>query len=82
MPEPATPPRKPDAEPPRLRTVGVEPPHPAPVALPPDPRKAGYGLPPSAFGPTGLGTAAARIVPKPAGARPPEAPEPDRRVKP
>jgi len=60
MPEPATPPRKPDAEPPRP----------------------GPGLPPSVFGPTGLGTAAARVVPKPAGARPPEPPEPDRRVKP
>ncbi len=44
--------------------------------------KPGAGLPPSAFGPTGLGTAALRIVPRPAGTRPPEAPEPDRRVKP
>ena len=50
-----------------------------PPAAPPRP---GSGLPPSAFGPTGLGTAAARIVPKPAGVRPPEAPEPERRVKP
>ena len=57
MPEPATPPRKPDTEPPRP----------------------GPGLPPSAFGPTGLGTAAARVVPRPHGA---EAPEPDRRVSP
>ena len=39
-------------------------------------------LPASAFGPTGLGTAAARVVPRPAGTRPPEAPEPDRRVNP
>ncbi|EOD60154.1 hypothetical protein [Amycolatopsis vancoresmycina] len=39
-------------------------------------------LPASAFGPTGLGTTAARVVPKTGGARPPEAPEPDRRVKP
>jgi hypothetical protein len=60
MPEPTTPPRKPDAEPPRP----------------------GTGLPPSAFGPTGLGTAAARVVPKTAGHRPPAAPEPDRRVTP
>ena len=58
MPEPATPPRQPDAP-----------------GRPP-------ALPASAFGPTGLGTAAARVVPRPAGARPPEAPEPDRRVKP
>ncbi|RSM35434.1 hypothetical protein DMA12_44475 [Amycolatopsis balhimycina DSM 5908] len=61
--------------------MGAEPPHPAPGALPPDPRTAG-GLPASAFGPTGLGTAAARVVPRPAGTRPPEAPEPDRRVNP
>ena len=58
MPEPVTPPRKPDAGPPRP----------------------GPGLPASAFGPTGLGTAAARVVPR--GTRPPAAPEPDRRVKP
>jgi len=60
VPEPVTPPREPDAEPPRPGTP----------------------LPASAFGPTGLGTAAARVVPRPAGTRPPEAPEPDRRVKP
>ncbi|WP_206796813.1 hypothetical protein [Amycolatopsis sp. MtRt-6] len=60
MPEPVTPPRKPDVEPPRP----------------------GTGLPASAFGPTGLGTAAARIVPRSGGTRPPAAPEPDRRVKP
>jgi hypothetical protein len=54
MPEPATPPRTPDPEPPRP----------------------GPGVPPSVFGPTGLGTAAARVVP----AHP--APEPDRRVTP
>ncbi|MFJ7218010.1 hypothetical protein [Amycolatopsis sp. NPDC098790] len=41
-----------------------------------EPPRPGPGLPPSAFGPTGLGTAAARVVPKPA------APEPDRRVNP
>ena len=76
---PATPPRKPDA-PGRPRGVGAEPPPPAPGAPPPDLRTAG-GLPASAFGPTGLGTAAARVVPRPAGTRPPEAPEPDRRVK-
>jgi hypothetical protein len=58
MPEPVTPPRKPEAP-----------------GRPP-------ALPASAFGPTGLGTAATRVVPKTAGARPPEAPEPDRRVKP
>jgi hypothetical protein len=82
MPEPATPPRKPDAEPPRLRTVGVETPHPAGGGGGPAPPRHGAGPAPSAFGPTGLGTATARIVPKPAGVRPPEAPEPDRRVKP
>jgi hypothetical protein len=58
MPEPATPPRAPDAP-----------------GRPP-------ALPASAFGPTGLGTAAARIVPRTGGTRPPEAPEPDRRVTP
>lgn len=44
-----------------------------------EPPRPGTGLPPSAFGPTGLGTASTRIVPKPG---PTEAPEPDRRVKP
>ncbi|WP_199198868.1 hypothetical protein [Amycolatopsis sp. CA-128772] len=52
--------------PPRVPETGVRPPV----------------LPASAFGPTGLGTAAARVVPKSGGVRPPEAPEPDRRVKP
>ncbi|QKV72391.1 hypothetical protein [Amycolatopsis sp. Hca4] len=36
-------------------------------------------LPASAFGPTGLGTTAARIVPRTGDARPPE---PERRVTP
>ncbi|MGW4487520.1 hypothetical protein ACWEOE_27190 [Amycolatopsis sp. NPDC004368] len=35
-------------------------------------------LPPPAFGPTGLGTSALRIVPKPAATRPPEAEPPKR----
>ncbi|MET8854185.1 hypothetical protein [Amycolatopsis sp. NPDC004625] len=52
--------------PPRVPEVDVQPPV----------------LPASAFGPTGLGTTAARVVPQSGGARPPEAPEPDRRVKP
>jgi hypothetical protein len=57
---------------------------PEPVTPPREPDAPGRppALPASAFGPTGLGTAAARVVPKTAGARPPEAPEPDRRVKP
>lgn len=53
---------------------------PEPVAPPrtPDrePPRPGTGLPASAFGPTGLGTTAARVVPRPpAGA-------PDRQAKP
>ncbi|MDQ7809590.1 hypothetical protein Q5425_38195 [Amycolatopsis sp. A133] len=60
MPEPVTPPRPPDLEPPRP----------------------GTGLPPSAFGPTGLGTTAARVVPRTGGTRPPHTPEPDRRPTP
>ncbi|WP_410677357.1 hypothetical protein [Amycolatopsis sp. cmx-4-68] len=62
------------------RTPDREPPHPAPApspALGPGPVP---GLPPSALGPTGLGTTAARILPKNGDVRPPDTS--DRRVTP
>ncbi len=57
---------------------------PEPVTPPRAPDAPGRppALPASAFGPTGLGTAAARIVPRNGGTRPPEAPQPDRRATP
>ncbi|WP_410598090.1 hypothetical protein [Amycolatopsis sp. lyj-23] len=56
---------------------------PEPVTPPrtPDTPPRPPALPASAFGPTGLGTTAARIVPKTGGTRPPD-PDLDRRVTP
>ncbi|WP_410573951.1 hypothetical protein [Amycolatopsis sp. cmx-4-61] len=52
-------------------------PEPVTPPRPPDAPGRPPALPASAFGPTGLGTAAARIVPKTGDVRPPD---PDRRV--